>query len=64
MMRKLFRGLSQIGYFLVEVGEGGFEGLLVVGMSGRGEVVDDADTRELKILDLFFAHKLFRCFGA
>ena len=55
--------LSQIGDFFVEVGEGGFEGFTVVGMSGGGEVVHDADTRELKILDLFFAHKLFRSFG-
>jgi hypothetical protein len=38
-------GLAEIGYFFVEVGEGGFEGLLVVGMGGGGEIVHDVDAR-------------------
>jgi hypothetical protein len=37
--------LTQIGDFFVEVGEGGFEGLAMVGMSGGSEIVHDADTR-------------------
>ncbi len=44
-----FRGekfqLTQIGDFLVEMGEGGFEGLAMVWMSGGSEVVHDADAR-------------------
>jgi len=37
--------LAEVGDFFVEVGEGGFERLAVVGMSGGGEVVGDADAR-------------------
>src|SRR5260370_26346774 len=36
----------------------------MVWMSGGSEIVHDSDTRQLKILELFFAHKLFRSFGS
>ncbi len=36
--------LTEVGDFFVEVGESGFEGLAMVGMSGGGEVVGYADT--------------------
>jgi hypothetical protein len=60
----LFRGLTQIGDFFVEVGEGGFERFAMVGMSGGSEVVGDADARQLKILARFFAHELFWSLGS
>ena len=41
LSEKLAEGVD----FFVEVGEGGFEGFLVVGMCGRGEIVGDADAR-------------------
>ena len=34
--------LAEVGDFFVEVGESGFEGFAVVGMSGGGEIVGDA----------------------
>lgn len=54
--------LAEVGNFFVEVGEGGFEGFAMVGMSGGGEIVDDAGARELKILARLFAHELFGSF--
>jgi hypothetical protein len=37
--------LTEVGDFLVEVGEGGFEGLAMVGVGGVGEVVGDSRAR-------------------
>ena len=37
--------LAEVGDFFVEVSEGGFEGLAMVGVSGGSEVVGDADAR-------------------
>jgi hypothetical protein len=37
--------LTQVGDFFVEVGEGGFEGFAMVGVSSGREVVHDSDTR-------------------
>src|SRR6266550_3595382 len=56
--------LTQIGDFFVEMGEGGFKGLAMVGMSGGSEVVHDTDTGQLKVLALFFAYELFRSLGS
>jgi len=36
----------------------------MVGVRGGREVVHDSDTRELKILELLFAHEFFRRFGS
>ena len=53
---------GEVGYFLVEVGEGGFEGFAVVGVGGVGEVVGDAGAGKLKIPDGLFAELLRRGF--
>ena len=37
--------LGEVGDFLVEVGEGGFEGFAMVWVSGGSEVVSDARPR-------------------
>jgi len=37
--------LAEVGDFFVEVGEGGFERLAVVGVSGGSEIVHDVDAR-------------------
>ena len=37
--------LAEIGDFFVQMGEGSFEGLAMVGMSGGREVVGDTDAR-------------------
>ncbi len=63
MTHKLFRGLTQIGDFFVEMREGSFERFAMVGMSGGSEVVGDAGARELQILARLFAHELFGSFG-
>jgi hypothetical protein len=40
-----FFSLAEVGDFFVEVGEGGFEGFAVIGVSGGGEVVGDSSAR-------------------
>jgi hypothetical protein len=47
--------LRKVGDFLVEVGQGGFEGFAVIGVGSGGEVVDDARARELQLLDVLLA---------
>jgi hypothetical protein len=48
------------GDFLVEVSQGGFQGLFVVRIRGVCEVVGDADARELQVFYGLFAMMLFR----
>src|SRR6266851_3436565 len=52
-------GLGEVGDFFVEVGQGGFQGFAVIGMSGGAEIVGDAGSRELQLLDTLFADLLF-----
>src|SRR6266852_4405016 len=52
-------GLGEVGDFFVEVGQGGFQGFAVIGMSGGAEVVGDAGARELQLLDTLLANLLF-----
>ena len=40
-VHKLACLLAEVGDFLVEVGESGFEGFAVLGVSGGREVIDD-----------------------
>ena len=56
-------GLGEVGDFFVEVGQGGFEGFAVIGMSGGAEIVGDAGARELQLLDTLLANLLFFGFG-
>ena len=52
------RELGEFGDLLVEVGEGGFEGLLVVGVGGVGQVVGDTRSGQLKVFDGVFTELL------
>jgi len=49
MKKRRFRSgkfrLAEIGDFLVEVGEGGFEGFAMLGVGGGREVIHDARAR-------------------
>ena len=45
MQKVCGRLLAEVGDFLVEVGEGGFEGFAVLGVSGGREVIHDARAR-------------------
>jgi hypothetical protein len=56
------RKLAEFGDFLVEMGQGGFQGLAVVGIGGVGQIVADARARELEILDGVLAELLRRAF--
>ena len=47
--------LAEVGDFLVEMGEGGFQGFAVVGVRGVGEVVDDASAGELEAAEFLLA---------
>ena len=47
--------LAEVGDFLVEVGQGGFERFAVLGVGSGGEIVHDADTRKLQVLAPLFA---------
>ena len=55
--------LGKVGDFLFQVGEGGFEGFAMVGVGGACEVVCDASSRELQLLDILLADLLLGTFG-
>ena len=60
--RKPLRRLREIGYFFVQVSEGSFEGLAMIGVESGGEVIGDAGARELQLLDVLLAGLLFGAF--
>ena len=57
------RRLGQVGDFFVQVGEGRFQGFAVIGVGGRGEVICDAGSRELQLLDVLLTDLLLGTLG-
>ena len=54
--------LAQVGDFLIEVGEGGFEGFAVIRVGRQLEIINDANARQLQVFDVLFPQLFLRTF--